>query len=166
MAAFFATLFGGLKRNGWFFKTLLNYTAPAVGFCLLIAVIQYAAGLTFAVAVECNGQSLGYIANEAVQHVKENNIVTPATVVMGTDESTEKVGEVIDTPDHIEIVTPDPEPTPDPTPDPEPTPDPTPDPEPEKNKDHTTVIIIMCVVIGVAVIAGIAVVVVLRKRKE
>ncbi len=122
--------------------------------------------VNYADLADDNQIEIKYIANEAVQHVKENNIVTPATVVMGTDESTEKVGEVIDTPDHIEIVTPDPEPTPDPTPDPEPTPDPTPDPEPEKNKDHTTVIIIMCVVIGVAVIAGIAVVVVLRKRKE
>ncbi len=132
--------------------------------------------VSYADLADDNQVEIKYIANEAVQHVKENNIVTPATVVMGTDESTEKVGEVIDTPDHIEIVapepdptpdpTPDPEPTPDPTPDPEPTPDPTPDPEPEKNKDHTTVIIIMCAVIGVAVIAGIAVVVVLRKRKE
>ncbi len=71
VCAFFATLFGGMKRNGWFFKTLLNYAAPAAGLCLLVGVIQYCSGLTFAVAVECNGQRLGYIENEMVYEQAE-----------------------------------------------------------------------------------------------
>lgn len=69
--AFFATLFGGMRRNSWFFKTLLNYAAPVAGLCVLIGVVQYCSGLTFAVAVECNGQSLGYIENEAVYEEAE-----------------------------------------------------------------------------------------------
>ena len=64
--AFFSTLWQGLRNNGWFFKTLLNYLAPAVGVVLLCLTVQYFSGLTIAVSVSLDGNHIGYVSDETV----------------------------------------------------------------------------------------------------
>ena len=64
--AFFSTLWQGLRNNGWFFKTLLNYLAPAVGVVLLFLTVQYFSGLTIAVSVSLDGNHIGYVSDETV----------------------------------------------------------------------------------------------------
>ena len=56
----------GLRNNGWFFKTLLNYLAPAVGVVLLCLTVQYFSGLTIAVSVSLDGNHIGYVSDETV----------------------------------------------------------------------------------------------------
>ncbi len=60
--------------------------------------------VNYADLADDNEIEIKYIANEAVQHVIENNIVTPSKVVVNTDNTTTKVGDVIETPTHLEIV--------------------------------------------------------------
>lgn len=60
--------------------------------------------VNYADLADDNEIEIKYIANEAVQHVVENNIVTPSKVVVNTDNTTTKVGDVIETPTHLEIV--------------------------------------------------------------
>ena len=64
--AFFSTLWQGVRNNGWFFKTLLNYLAPAVGVVLLCLTVQYFSGLTIAVSVSLDGNHIGYVSDETV----------------------------------------------------------------------------------------------------
>lgn len=64
--AFFSTLWQGLRNNGWFFKTLLNYLAPAIGVVLLCLTVQYFSGLTIAVSVSLDGNHIGYVSDETV----------------------------------------------------------------------------------------------------
>lgn len=64
--AFFSTLWQELRNNGWFFKTLLNYLAPAVGVVLLCLTVQYFSGLTIAVSVSLDGNHIGYVSDETV----------------------------------------------------------------------------------------------------
>lgn len=64
--AFFSTLWQGLRNNGWFFKTLLNYLTPAVGVVLLCLTVQYFSGLTIAVSVSLDGNHIGYVSDETV----------------------------------------------------------------------------------------------------
>ena len=64
--AFFSTLWQGLRNNGWFFKTLLNYLAPAVGVVLLCLTVQYFSGLTITVSVSLDGNHIGYVYDETV----------------------------------------------------------------------------------------------------
>ncbi|MDD6236495.1 MAG: peptidoglycan DD-metalloendopeptidase family protein [Clostridiales bacterium] len=64
--AVFSTVCRGAKRNGWFFKGLLNYSAAALGLAVVITAVVYMSNMDIAVAVEYKGQQLGYIENEAV----------------------------------------------------------------------------------------------------
>ncbi len=66
VAAFFATLGGGIKRNGRIFKTALNYTAPVLGVVILAATVHVVASVPFMLEVRYNGQLLGYVENEDV----------------------------------------------------------------------------------------------------
>ncbi len=60
------TLCAGLARNGWFFKGLLNYGAATFGVLLAVFVIGGTTRLHLAMAVEYQGESLGYIESESV----------------------------------------------------------------------------------------------------
>ena len=64
--AIFSTIRQGVKRNGWFFKGMLNYSAAALGLAVVITAVVYMSNMDIAVAVEYKGQQLGYIENEAV----------------------------------------------------------------------------------------------------
>lgn len=56
----------GVGRNKWFFRGLLNYSAAAFGIAVVFAAVGFMTNLDYAVAVEYNGQSIGYIENETV----------------------------------------------------------------------------------------------------
>ena len=60
------TLAIGAKRNKWFFKGILNYSAAAVGIAAVCTVVVIAGSIHVAVAVEYDGCQLGYIESEAV----------------------------------------------------------------------------------------------------
>lgn len=64
--AFFATLWQGLRNNGWFFRTLLNYSAPVLGVMVLCLTIHYFSDLTIAVSVSLDGNHIGYVSDETV----------------------------------------------------------------------------------------------------
>ncbi|MDF2566649.1 MAG: Metalloendopeptidase [Oscillospiraceae bacterium] len=66
VGAMCTTLAKGAKNNSIIFKTILNYTAPVVCIIALIAVINYATTLTFAVQVTYNGAHLGSVSDESV----------------------------------------------------------------------------------------------------
>lgn len=66
LPAVIKTIFGGMRRNTWFFRGILNYSAAAFGVAVVFAAVGYMTNLHYAVAVEYNGQSIGYIANETV----------------------------------------------------------------------------------------------------
>lgn len=82
-----------------------------------------------------------YIADEAVKRVVDNNIVTPVKIV--TDgETTTKVGEIIDTPDYLQIKT-------------------------DNNGDNSNVVAIIVVVAAVVIIlalAAVAIVLIVKKK--
>lgn len=65
-AAVFRTFFKGIRRNTWFFKGILNYAAAAFGVAVVVAVVSVTADLNVAVAVDYDGERLGYIENENV----------------------------------------------------------------------------------------------------
>ena len=64
--SFFATLWQGLRNNRWFFRTLLNYSAPVLGVVVLCLTIHYFSGLTIAVSVSVDGNHIGYVSDETV----------------------------------------------------------------------------------------------------
>ncbi|MBQ4153267.1 MAG: peptidoglycan DD-metalloendopeptidase family protein [Oscillospiraceae bacterium] len=66
IAAFFSTLFGGIKRNGHLFKTGLNYLAPVVGLAVLFTSVHTIASANMMLEVWYEGQLLGYIEKESV----------------------------------------------------------------------------------------------------
>ena len=66
LPAVWKTVRGGAKRNKWFFRGLLNYGAAAFGVAVVCVAVGYMTNLHYVVAVEYNGQSIGYIANETV----------------------------------------------------------------------------------------------------
>ncbi|MCL2013625.1 MAG: peptidoglycan DD-metalloendopeptidase family protein [Oscillospiraceae bacterium] len=68
--AFAVTFFMGIKHNSGVlhrsFLSFLNYIAPIAAVTGLILVVQYTAGLTYALNVNYNGSDIGYIEKEAV----------------------------------------------------------------------------------------------------
>lgn len=65
-AAVLKTVRDGARHNRWFFKGLFNYGAAVFGVAVVVAAVSVMTNLDLAVAVEYNGQSLGYIADETV----------------------------------------------------------------------------------------------------
>lgn len=55
-----------LERYSGLFRRMVNILLPVVGCIVMIATISYFSGVTFALQINYNGESLGYIANEAV----------------------------------------------------------------------------------------------------
>lgn len=66
IAAFFHTLGRGLKRNGFLFKTMLNYIAPVVGVVILVYTVNAVSSVKIMLEVRYEGQLLGYIEEESV----------------------------------------------------------------------------------------------------
>ncbi len=66
IAAFFHTLWRGLRRNGFLFKTMLNYIAPVVGVIILVHTVNTVASVKIMLEVRYEGQLLGYIEEENV----------------------------------------------------------------------------------------------------
>ncbi len=64
--AVMGTFCAGVKNNRWFFKGLLNYGAAAFGIAAVVTVVGVMTNLNFAVAVEYDGEKLGYIESEEV----------------------------------------------------------------------------------------------------
>lgn len=58
--------FFAVRRHKKALVTVLNISAPAAALVALIMTINFWSGMTFALAVEYDGQTLGYITDEAV----------------------------------------------------------------------------------------------------
>ena len=98
--------------------------------------------VNYADLADDNEIEIKYIANEAVQHVKENNIVTPSKVVVNTDNTTTKVSDFIETPDHLEIISGD------------------------VNNNTVAIIVIVVAAVVILALATIAIVLIVKKKSE
>lgn len=56
----------GLLNNTRLVKSFFSYLAPAAMILCLVLVVNYASNLTFAIAVNYNGNDIGYISDESV----------------------------------------------------------------------------------------------------
>lgn len=56
----------GVRNNLRFFVSLFNYAFPVAALILFFNLVSYIGSLNFAVAVEYNGEHIGYIENEKV----------------------------------------------------------------------------------------------------
>mgnify|MGYP000896134388 CR=1 FL=1 len=78
--------FAALKRHRRAVASILNLAAPAAAVAVLVISVQFWSGMTFALAVEYDGHTLGYIKDEAVY----DNAANMATDrVINTDNSFE-----------------------------------------------------------------------------
>ncbi len=100
--------------------------------------------VNYADLADDNEIEIKYIANEAVQHVIDNNIVTPSKVVVNTDNTTTKVGDVIETPTYLKIVS-----------------DTT-----DSNSNTVAIIVIVVAVVVILALASVAIVLIVRKKAE
>lgn len=55
-----------LERYSGLFRRLANILLPVAGCVVMVATISYFSGVTFALQINYNGESLGYIADESV----------------------------------------------------------------------------------------------------
>ena len=100
--------------------------------------------VNYADLADDNEIEIKYIANEAVQHVIDNNIVTPSKVVVNTDNTTTKVSDFIETPTYLEIVS-----------------DTT-----DSNSNTVAIIVIVVAVVVILALASVAIVLIVRKKAE
>ena len=100
--------------------------------------------VNYADLADDNEIEIKYIANEAVQHVIDNNIVTPSKVVVNTDNTTTKVSDVIETPTYLKIVS-----------------DTT-----DSNSNTVAIIVIVVAVVVILALATVAIVLIVRKKAE
>ena len=56
----------GIKKHSHFIKTAGNFLAPVAAAIVLLCVINYQSGLTFALNVFYNGESVGFVKDESV----------------------------------------------------------------------------------------------------
>jgi len=66
LGSVFYCLFRSVQFFCRYLATLFNYTVPVAGLCLLLAVVNHYMGLTFGLAVEYEGKTIGYVSNENV----------------------------------------------------------------------------------------------------
>lgn len=82
----FAIPYLAARRHSRTLATMVNLAAPAAAVFALVLTVQYWSGMTFALAVEYDGRTLGYISDEAV-YDHAVNMVTDR--VINTDNSFE-----------------------------------------------------------------------------
>ncbi|MEG0691782.1 MAG: G5 domain-containing protein, partial [Oscillospiraceae bacterium] len=66
--------FKGVKNNKHIFITTLNYALPVVAISMFASLVSFVSSLNFAVAVEYNGEHVGYVANESVFESAETKL--------------------------------------------------------------------------------------------
>ncbi len=73
------TFFHGVYNNRRYFKTAVNYAMPVLCIGVLAYIIHFASMLTFAVEVNYNGETLGYVSDESVyeqaEHMMQQRII-------------------------------------------------------------------------------------------
>lgn len=82
--------FKGVYNNKRIFVTWFNYLLPVAAVVAFVYVAGYVTSLNFAVAVEYNGEHLGYIENEAVFEQAEAKLQERMTYMAG-DEAVENL---------------------------------------------------------------------------
>lgn len=78
------------SRYPHMFRKMANVVLPVLACIILIITINYWSKVTFALSVECNGQELGYIADESV-YQEAQNLVEERLDTTGDDDSTRKL---------------------------------------------------------------------------
>lgn len=77
--------FRGVRNNLNIFKWVISYTLPVLAAFAFINVIEYVSQLNFAVAVEYNGEHIGYVENEAVFEQAEHKLQQRIIYTEGED---------------------------------------------------------------------------------
>ena len=70
--AFFSTWREGMRNNRRVVRTVMNYAVPAVCIVLFISIVAFTSSLTFAIEVNYNGKTLGYISDEKIYEQADN----------------------------------------------------------------------------------------------
>lgn len=70
----FGAFLRGVRNNLNIFKTALNYALPIITISAFISLVSYVSSLNFAVAVEYNGEHVGYVENEMVFESAETKL--------------------------------------------------------------------------------------------
>lgn len=82
---FFSTAGKSAWKSKGIFTTVFNYAAPVIAIVFLVNVVKLASEIEYAISVECNGQVLGYVQEEAVFEQAQKVMQDRITYVAGDE---------------------------------------------------------------------------------
>lgn len=83
---FLSSIFRSLWNLRGHLVSLFNWVAPVVSIVFLVNVVSFATNLNYGVSVECNGETLGLISEEADYDVAEKALQERITYVEGNEK--------------------------------------------------------------------------------